>query len=216
MIHVALVSLGLAASAQAAPHGAEGPQKMVVGIGQQTVLTLPGLTRVAVGDPNVADVHVQGNGEVLILGKTAGHTTIIFWKGEQRDLREVEVGNDHTGDLDQLVHSLAGMEDVKVEKVGDKVVLQGTVPTDADLDKLNLLLKDEGNVANLVKVEREARRVEVEQINAALQKAGFRHAHASLVGSSIFLEGQVEDEADLKRAELIANVVAGNNPGAKP
>jgi len=212
-----LAAPALVPTAPAAPAPAEtATSKVSVGVGQQTVFTVSGLTRIAVGDPSVADVTVQPNGEVLVTGRVTGHTTLILWKGSAREMREVEVTQRRGAEIEKQIRALVGMEDVKVDELNGKVVLQGTVPTQAEVDNLLTLLKGEADVVNLVKVEAEGRRLVVEQINAALLKAGLRNTHASQVGSRIFLEGQVEDETDLRRAELIANTIAGNTVETRP
>lgn len=49
-------------------------------VGAQKTLSLPGLQRVALGDPSVADVKTLGNSELLVIGVSAGHTTLLVWK----------------------------------------------------------------------------------------------------------------------------------------
>lgn len=57
---------------------AQRPLQLAVG-GQKT-LSLPGIQRVALGDPSVADVKTLGNSELLVIGVSAGHTTLLVWK----------------------------------------------------------------------------------------------------------------------------------------
>lgn len=49
-------------------------------VGGQKSLTIPGLQRIALGDPDVADVKTLGNSEFIVVGITAGHTTLLVWK----------------------------------------------------------------------------------------------------------------------------------------
>src|SRR3989304_2798667 len=69
---VALVAFG--ASAQ------EG-STISLGVGTQKVITVPGINRIAVGDPAIADVKTIGNNQVLIIGAGEGKTTLLIWKG---------------------------------------------------------------------------------------------------------------------------------------
>ncbi len=208
MVSNLFLALAVAVSPAEASTGDTG--KVTLSVGEEKVLSIPGLSRIAIADPTVFDVHVQPNGEVLVLGKALGHSSFIVWRGEQRMIRDVEVTDGRKSELDRAVHALPGMEDVRVEQYDDKFVLQGHVDADDDLDKLNKLLASEASAVNLVKVERQAELAVVERINVALHKAGLNHAKAAQVGNRIFLEGQVEDDSDLRRAELIANTVAGN------
>jgi Flp pilus assembly secretin CpaC len=57
---------------------AQKPLQLAVG-GQKS-LTLPGIQRVAVGDPAIADIKTIGHSELLVIGASAGHTTLLVWK----------------------------------------------------------------------------------------------------------------------------------------
>jgi Flp pilus assembly secretin CpaC len=47
------------------------------------VLELKGVTRLAIGDPSIADVTTVGNGEVLLTARSSGVTTLLVWRGER-------------------------------------------------------------------------------------------------------------------------------------
>lgn len=92
---VGVLGLGLGAGAEPVKT-APSPQKVTAPATQETVtlargktrdLTLSGLTRVAVGDPSIADVKVLGASLLRITAGKAGKTTVIVWKdkGERRE-----------------------------------------------------------------------------------------------------------------------------------
>src|SRR5690606_14230962 len=56
---------------------------------------------------------------------------------------------------------------------------------------------------SMARVAPTARRLAVEEINRELQRAGLRHVLAHVIGARLFLEGHVESEAELRKAELI-------------
>lgn len=70
---------------------APAASSIVVGAGEKTLVWIPGLERVAVGDPAVADVHPAGNSVLEVLGVAAGKTSIIVWSGNESRRWEVEV-----------------------------------------------------------------------------------------------------------------------------
>jgi pilus assembly protein CpaC len=195
------------ASRDQATQSASMSQRYTVAVGHQTVLKFPGMTKIALGNPGVADVHVQGDGETILTGKSEGRTTLIVWRHDSMQHYDIEVNNGHTKELSLQIHALPGTEDLRVTEMAGKTLVEGTVPTQGTLDALHTLLDGEGSVVFLVDVDRAARKVTVDQINNALGKAGFRNARASLVGGRIFLEGQVDSEADLQRAQLIADSI---------
>ncbi len=59
--------------------------------GESRELRMEGLSRVAVGDPQVADVDVEGKGLLRIEARKAGETTLLVWAGakERRAYRIV-------------------------------------------------------------------------------------------------------------------------------
>ncbi|WP_158621778.1 pilus assembly protein N-terminal domain-containing protein [Corallococcus aberystwythensis] len=62
--------------------------------GAKQVLTVPGLSRVALGDPSVADVKTTGRDGVEVSGLAAGKTTLVVWGdgGKRRTYRIVVDG----------------------------------------------------------------------------------------------------------------------------
>jgi pilus assembly protein CpaC len=85
-IGLALMSVGLYQSAVAAPAGCSTlsamPAAMEIGQGvQQDIRSPVAITRLAVGDPKIADVHVNGddNGGFLLTGVGPGTTSLMIW-----------------------------------------------------------------------------------------------------------------------------------------
>ncbi|MDE3737424.1 type II and III secretion system protein family protein [Pseudomonas resinovorans] len=84
--------LGCAPLAATAAPGCEalGPVPGVVEVGQghQEVMSYPmAITRLAVGDPEVADVQLADKQSFLITGKRAGATSLMVWTGCSREPR---------------------------------------------------------------------------------------------------------------------------------
>ncbi|RQO59172.1 type II and III secretion system protein family protein [Pseudomonas sp. KBW05] len=80
-----LVTLALpAGAAQAAPGNCASlgqlPATLEVGEGLQQAIQSPvAITRLAVGDPKIADVHVNGNQAFLLTGVSSGATSLMIW-----------------------------------------------------------------------------------------------------------------------------------------
>jgi pilus assembly protein CpaC len=56
------------------------PAVLEVGEGQQQELQSPvAITRIAVGDPKIADVRVNGNQAFLLTGMAPGATSLMVW-----------------------------------------------------------------------------------------------------------------------------------------
>lgn len=80
-----LVTLALpVGAAQAAPGNCASlgqlPATLEVGEGLQQAIQSPvAITRLAVGDPKIADVHVNGNQAFLLTGVSSGATSLMIW-----------------------------------------------------------------------------------------------------------------------------------------
>jgi pilus assembly protein CpaC len=201
-----------AAIAVASPARADPSDNTIaLGVGSQKVLTVPHVQRVAVGDPAIADVRaLEGTQQLLITGASEGRTTLIVWTGpDTRLMYLISVrggGNDGTiwGGIRRL---LGDIEGITVRMVGDRCFLEGLAYTDEDMERLKLVQWVYPDVVNLVKRAPNASKLTAASANAALKKAGFTDAHVVPVGDRLFLEGQVESEADRRRAELIVRAV---------
>ena len=66
------------------PRGQPKEGTIDLGLGKMVTLELKCLTRVAIGDPNVADVKTLGNGELLLVASSIGDTTLLAWTCDGR------------------------------------------------------------------------------------------------------------------------------------
>lgn len=108
-------------------------------VGKSTVLQLPVATnRVAIADPNIADVVLIGPREVYVLGKAVGTTNLTSWSQSGRaDAINIVVALD-TATVQERVRTLVpGTERVEVTGAGSAVVLSGHV---ADAVKVQQVL----------------------------------------------------------------------------
>src|SRR5207253_6057378 len=63
-----------------------------LGVGQQKVIQVSNVQRVAIGDPDVADAkQVGGGNELLITGVGEGRTSLLIWQTNDRRLSYVVV-----------------------------------------------------------------------------------------------------------------------------
>lgn len=72
----------LAAAALVAGDVEAQPQAVQVKVGGKTAVTVANISRVAVGDPEVADIRVARAGEVEITGRASGTTQMHVWKAD--------------------------------------------------------------------------------------------------------------------------------------
>ena len=117
VLAVLFISLSLTASAAGA---------LAVGVSQSVIMNIYNVDRVAIANPEIADVVVISGSEVLLVGKSPGSTTLHVWSGAGRDTYQVEVGTNDTSIADSI-KKLLGYPGIRVSKVNKTVMLEGTV-----------------------------------------------------------------------------------------
>jgi pilus assembly protein CpaC len=80
---LALVALPLTAVAAAGPDAGQAQPPLTLEVGASKVLDLGEVDRVAVGDPQVADIRPVASGQLLVVGVAAGTTTLRVWNKKQ-------------------------------------------------------------------------------------------------------------------------------------
>lgn len=194
-------------TAPAPDAGTPEAARLRVEVGHQRVLSVPGLTRAAVGDPAIADVTPTGAGELLVTGLKIGETSLTLWFGARHELRLLEVTAE--GRLQEVRDMMAvlGLDALTAKQVGGKVVVQGTVSDVETASRLEQLKKAVPDLVLLTRTDPEVFEEIAGRITDALHEAGLPNAEARAVRGTIFLEGTVADEAEKAKAEKVARAI---------
>lgn len=178
-------------------------------VGQQKVVQVGNVARVAIGNPEIADVkQVGGGGDLLLTGVNEGRTSLLVWKGDARINYTISVRRQDPKEVVSEVRALLGeREGIQVRVVGERVYLDGETLTTEDYDRVQQVIALYPNVKSFVRPSGNAKRLAAETLNRALQKAGLRTAQATVVGGSLFLEGWVESKEDIARADLVVKAM---------
>lgn len=114
------------------------------------------ITRVSVANPDIADVLVLDNTTLNIIGKAPGSTSLSIWsENEMRQDFVISVSNVDTT-TGYFIQQSIGMPGVQVVKVGEKLVLQGTVENQHKLDQalgIAGLYAEKDNIVNLLQMK---------------------------------------------------------------
>jgi len=189
---------------------AQSETSINMGVGTQRVLTIPGAIRVAAGSPDVLEVKVVPPNQLLLTALGEGRTTLTVWKNNgQRQVYSVVV---RKADLPSLVVDirklLGDIEGIRIHITGDFVYIDGLAYTQADADRIAEVTELYPNtVKNLVRISPNAKRLVAQNLDAAFQQAGLRNIRPNVVGSTVFLEGSVESQQDLEKAQLITKAL---------
>lgn len=105
-----------------------GPS-MNLTIGKSTLMRMPSaVSRISLGNPNVADVTLISPTELYLLGKTYGSTNLIVWrKGGGPTAIDVNVNIDHSRMEDKIRELLPAETGIRVRPAADSVILTGMV-----------------------------------------------------------------------------------------
>ena len=177
--------------------------------GAQEVVRVQNLTRVGVGDPNIADVTPTARGELLVTARARGRTTLTMWTAKGLETRVVVVDDGKTSELGRLVKSLVNPS-LRVEEFSNQTVIDGLLDSPAELKRLRALVGDDANVKILARLDPRVLPAVAQNITAALHREGLKDAHAEILGQTLVLEGSVADERELHKAQMIADSYAGD------
>ena len=98
-------------------------ESLAVAVNKSVLLPFGTIERVAIANPDIADVAVAGN-EVIVVGKSPGITTLHVWTPLGRTTYDVEVGADDMM-LESTIEKVLNQSGIKVSKVGKTVILEG-------------------------------------------------------------------------------------------
>lgn len=119
---------------------------LVVPVNQSHILDLAGgISRIAVANPAIADVTVTSGQQILVVAKAAGSTSLYIWdqSGMRHDYSVAVTDQDvATG---KAIQQIIGYDGVKVDKIGSKILLSGTVKDQEEQQRANAIAKMYGS-----------------------------------------------------------------------
>ena len=116
-------------SAPAVAGGQSNARFLALGIGKSVVIDLPrDIKDVLVADPKIANAVVRSSQRAYIIGSAIGQTNIVFFdaNGQQIAAYDIAVTRDLNG-VRAALRQMIPNADVRIEGVGDGVVLSGSV-----------------------------------------------------------------------------------------
>ena len=200
MRRVLMICAILAFFLTAAPFAAlaaEMPGKLTVGAGQSRTVTIYGLQRAAIANPEVADVVVVSSSELILVGKQTGTTTMILWSDMGRQSYQIEVAANDPAIANEIKRVL-GYPDIRVVKVNKTVILEGTVNDQYQRVRAEKIAAAYGDkvvnlleIAKPVQIKIEAKIVEIDRLKT--EKLGIKYfsgGDPTTPGTGIFFGGQ--------------------------
>jgi pilus assembly protein CpaC len=135
------IALTIALAAAAAPttalNAAPSLQQdgaILMSVGGSRVINLPGkMSDVVIGDPDVVDVHVRSQGQLYLIAKKAGETTVFATTKDGKVLfsGSIRVGNNLTS-IDDMLRLAMPESNIAVNKMNGMILLTGTIKAPED------------------------------------------------------------------------------------
>lgn len=124
LLAAAMLSFGSACAAE----------PVEVSINESKYMAASGITRLAVGNPAIADVQLLSSGDFLLVGKKAGTTSLIVWSdgGRRTEYTVYVAGNDRG--MASAIQDAIGYPKVHVQMIENRVMLRGKVENQHEHD----------------------------------------------------------------------------------
>jgi pilus assembly protein CpaC len=186
----------LAGPPKAAPAGPQVPvihtrgNFLALGVGKSIVVDLPRDAKdVLIANPAIANAVIRSARRAYLIGVKAGQTNIVFFdeNGQQMAAYDIEVALDAVG-VRAAISRLAPTAQVKVDAIGDSIVLSGSVASAAEaqhiFDTAARMVGDAAKVVNGLSI-REREQVMLKVTVAEVQRNVLKQLGVDLNGSNI-------------------------------
>jgi pilus assembly protein CpaC len=148
--------------------------------GELVNLTVDGLTRISITDPDVADITTAEGNEVTLIGKNPGQTTLFIWDANGKQSMTIHVSEKDLNVIKDRLKKLlknAAINEVNLEvneKEG-KVVASGELSEEKQELFEQIIVEFPSDVINLVKKEQVKDLIQIDlqisELNETLDKA---------------------------------------------
>ncbi|MDP9024216.1 MAG: pilus assembly protein N-terminal domain-containing protein [Candidatus Eremiobacteraeota bacterium] len=137
----ALMAAALFLLATAIPASAQNDSHVItLQTGQSTVLSTPGLSRVAVGNSAIAGVVPVGTSEVVVNAKDNGRTTVVIWEGGYQVSYTVVVTDFGLDDIAAMIKASVSDPNVHFVNFQHALIVRGQVDSRSEYLAIQALL----------------------------------------------------------------------------
>jgi Flp pilus assembly secretin CpaC len=190
-------------------------ETMLVQLNHGMLVKVQGVQRVVVAAPEIADVNVITRNELMIIAKRLGETTISVWDSRGLTTYLIVVTAGDVADPAKALGEILREPNVQVRFVGQTVILEGAVKTDADKVRAESIAGAFATrVVSLLKAEQPSppppskTKILEEQLRETLKDLPV--VARVISEDTVLVEGTVATETELKRVEAIAKAFARN------
>lgn len=162
------------------------------------------ITRVAIANPKIADVSLLDGTSLNVIGISPGTTTLNVWasNGYRYEYR-ITVSNQDSG-LAKIVQDAIGLPDVRVQMIGGKILLRGTVKNQYERDLAYKIAKLYAITGNGSSASSSAPAPSKSQGSQGASSVASLQTLGSSLGSSADSRGDIDDS--------VVNMIEMTNP----
>jgi pilus assembly protein CpaC len=146
-----------------------------VNANQSVLLDSPvDIKRVSIARPETADVTVVSPRQVVVIGKSAGTTTLVYWSREEVATTVDVVVRINVDQVKEDLRKIAPDQEFEVTAAGDTLILTGTVPDNVVQTRLvegaRPYAKGVVNLLKVKKLEQVLLQIRVSEVDRSLAK----------------------------------------------
>ncbi len=182
--------------------------------GESTTLAVTGVTRLAIGDGQIAGVVMAGSGQLLVNGKSHGHTTLFVWQGVSRKTYLINVTEQSLSEYARVLRNALDEQHVTVAVAKNAIVISGSVGDVARFARISDIVNRFAELSKAEKFE-VVNAVTVTQELGTLQREltrmpGLERVSVDLDGKgNVVVSGVVRDRQAAELALQRAGGIAG-------
>jgi pilus assembly protein CpaC len=121
-------------------------------VNSSQIVNFQGVERIAVANPEIADVIIVSGSEIMLVGKSPGTTTLHVWAWGGRQTYTIAVG---AGDapIAGEIKRILDLDDIRVTKAGKTVILEGATSDSSQRQRAEKIASAYAdNVVNLLEI----------------------------------------------------------------
>ena len=186
---------------------------LVLQEGSSRILQFDRMQRVAVVQPAIADVVVSSLNELLVIGKTVGHTQLYVWDRAGRHQFSVSVTAAPYAQMlaKELEHVIGGQFRYEVVD-GRTLLVDGQVANSMELERVTKIitgLAKNAEVINLVALENAELTPAQQKVRALRRMLGDELHYIAWDENTVLITGHTGTQAERERLDGIAQAASG-------
>lgn len=130
----------------------QAQENITMYLGEVSVIELGKVDRVAIGNPKIASNTILPNGQFVLLADAVGVTTVHIWLSDatEQEFSVTVIEKQNLDNYYELTRLLQGVPGVNAIKIGDLIVVKGTVARYDDVLFKKIMERYNKGVLNLV------------------------------------------------------------------